>query len=319
MNGPLYIIARGLISLIQSLPLTTVARLGRLGGITAYYLDARHRKMSRRNIKAAFPEKSDAEVKDLARENFRRIGESFASAVKTAAMSIEELRPHLELDGAAIPEADGSLKQSIVFAIGHFGNFEMYARVAQFLPGFKAATTYRGLRQASFNSLMQTLREKSKCRFFERRFDAGPLKAFMNEPPVLLGLLSDQHAGVHGLCLPFLGRDCSTSAAPAIFALRYHCTLRTGICYRVGLAKWRVEIGAEIPTYADGKPRSTADIMLDVNRAFEAAVKRDPANWFWVHNRWKTTGKPTKLSGTVAAQFPAQAAPALSQSQTRNR
>ena len=28
--------------------------------------------------------------------------------------------------------------------------------------------------------------------------------------------------------------------------------------------------------------------MLDVNRAFEAAIRRDPANWFWVHNRWKT-------------------------------
>ena len=27
--------------------------------------------------------------------------------------------------------------------------------------------------------------------------------------------------------------------------------------------------------------------MLDVNRAFEVAVRRDPANWFWVHKRWK--------------------------------
>ena len=27
--------------------------------------------------------------------------------------------------------------------------------------------------------------------------------------------------------------------------------------------------------------------MRDVNRAFEAAVRRDPANWFWVHSRWK--------------------------------
>ena len=27
--------------------------------------------------------------------------------------------------------------------------------------------------------------------------------------------------------------------------------------------------------------------MGDVNRAFEAAVRRDPANWFWVHRRWK--------------------------------
>jgi KDO2-lipid IV(A) lauroyltransferase len=233
-------------------------------------------------------------------------------------MSLEELQPHIELVGADIPEAMGASKSSVVFAIGHFGNFELYARVAQYLPGFKAATTYRGLRQASFNSLMQSLREQSQCRFFERRFDAGPLKAFMNEPPVLLGLLSDQHAGVHGLCLPFFGRDCSTSAAPAIFALRYHCTLRTGICYRVGLAKWRVEVGAQIATFADGKPRSTADIMLDVNRAFEAAVRRDPANWFWVHNRWKTTGKPGKPAGTAVPQTHADTAAALPQAQTRN-
>jgi KDO2-lipid IV(A) lauroyltransferase len=89
------------------------------------------------------------------------------------------------------------------------------------------------------------------------------------------------------LRLPFFGHDSSTSAAPAIFALRYRCSLYTGICYRVGLAKWRIEAGAEIPVLENGQPRSTRAIMLEVNQAFEAAIRRDPANWFWVHNRWK--------------------------------
>jgi hypothetical protein len=31
--------------------------------------------------------------------------------------------------------------------------------------------------------------------------------------------------------------------------------------------------------------------MLDVNRAFEDAIRRDPANWFWVHKRWKPPRK----------------------------
>jgi KDO2-lipid IV(A) lauroyltransferase len=104
----------------------------------------------------------------------------------------------------------------------------------------------------------------------------------------MLGLLADQHAGTNGLRLPFLGRDCSTSAAPAIFALRYHCRLFTGICYRIGLARWRIEAGDEIATTENGQARSAEAIMRDVNRAFERAVRRDPANWFWVHNRWKT-------------------------------
>ena len=148
---------------------------------------------------------------------------------------------------ARFSSTGGEPPQSLVVGIGHFGNFELYARFGQFYPAFQCATTYRGLRQPSLNRLLQSLRGRSGCQFFERRFDAPLLRAFMNKPGVMLGLLSDQHAGNSGLRLPFLGHDCSTSAALAIFALRYHCSLRTGICYRVGLAQWRIEAGEEIP------------------------------------------------------------------------
>ena len=73
----------------------------------------------------------------------------------------------------------------------------------------------------------------------------------MNQRGVMLGLLADQSAGNQGLRLPFFGHDCSTSAAPAVFALRYNCALYTGVCYRVGLARWRIEAGEEIPTHRE--------------------------------------------------------------------
>jgi KDO2-lipid IV(A) lauroyltransferase len=90
------------------------------------------------------------------------------------------------------------------------------------------------------------------------------------------------------LWLPFLGRECSCSSAPALFALRYHTPLYTCICYRTSLAHWRIEVGARIPTLdSSGEPRPVEDITQDINLAFEKAVRRDPANWFWVHRRWK--------------------------------
>ena len=288
METPLYLLARTLVALLQALPLTWVARLGRSGGGLAYWLDKRHRRVVLRNLTMCFGgEKSPAELRALAHENFRRIGENYACAIKTAVMSFEEVRPRVEFIGdprIISPSAD-QRPRGVVAAIGHFGNFELYARFGQFAPGYKCAATYRGLRQPSINRLLQTLRERSGCLFFERRFDAAALKAFMNQPGVMLGLLSDQSGGtVRG---PFLGHECSTTAAPAIFALRYHCALITGICYRVGLARWRIEAGSEIPTRENGQPRTPAAIMGDVNRAFEVAVRRDPANWFWVHRRWK--------------------------------
>ena len=298
MDLPLYLLARALIWVLQALPLRWVARIGRAGGALAHGFDARHRRVARRNLARWLgAEVSSPQVRTLARENFRRIGENFACAVKTAAMSWEELKPHVEFVAPTMKPGPGQAPR-IVAAIGHFGNFELYARFGQFAPGYECATTYRGLRQHSLDRLLQSLRQKSGCRFFERRFEGAALKEFMREPTVILGLLADQHAGPHGLVLPFLGRACSTSPAPAVFALRYHCALYTGICYRIGLAHWRIEAGAEIPTHENDHPRSTAAMMLDVNRAFEAAVQRDPANWFWVHNRWKIQSGESQSGGS---------------------
>ncbi len=290
MDHLLYWFARAVVAVLQALPLRVVARIGRAGGALAYGIDARHRRVAVRNLTKCFgQEKSAAEIQAIARENFRRLGENYISAIKTAAMSPGELAPHFKFIGAEkiLAHATAAGPQSCVVAIGHFGNFELYARFGQYVPGFQCATTYRGLRQPSLNRLMQSLRDSSGCRYFERRTDAAALKARMTETGLLLGLLADQHASLGGARLPFFGHECSTSVAPAVFALRYHCPLHTGICYRVGLAQWEIEAGAEIATHENGHPRASEAIMRDVNRAFEIAIRRDPANWFWVHNRWK--------------------------------
>lgn len=304
----LYWLAAALIRGLQKLSLRSVARFGRACGGIVYWLDRRHRRVAIRNLTMCLgKDKTPKEIVALARENFRRIGENFACAVKTASMTMQELQDHMEFVAPVLTAvAQAAERPRLVAAIAHFGNFELYARFGQVVPGLKTATTYRGLRQDSLNGLLQSLREKSGCLFFERRFDAGPLKAFMNEHGVLLGLLADQHGGPRGLRLPFLGVECSTSAAPALFALRYSARLFTGVCYRTSLAKWRIEAGPEIATHEpDGRPRAVSEIMLEVNRAFETAVRRDPANWFWVHNRWK--GNPQALASVqnVAAPRPA--------------
>src|SRR5689334_10292050 len=127
LDDLLYFAAWLVVRLIQALPLRSVARLGRAGGGLAYYLDRRHRRVAQRNLAMCFGrEKSAQEIRALARENFRRIGENFACAAKTAAMSLEELRPHVEFVAPDLLAKPLEPKpQSVVAAIGHFGNFEL--------------------------------------------------------------------------------------------------------------------------------------------------------------------------------------------------
>jgi len=288
MDTMLYWLARVLIAAVQALPLRLVARLGRLCGALVYALDARHRRAALENLALCFGlERSPLAIRALARENFRRIGETFASAMRTATMSDDEIRAVLEIVGADHVVAAATHRQGIVVAVGHFGNFELYARGRLWAHGYQIATTYRALRQPSLNRLLQTLRAKSGCHFFERRGGAAALREAMSRGRMAVGFLADQHAGNRGLPIPFFGHICSTSAAPAVFALRYDALLSTAVCYRTALARWRIEFGPPIPTHLGDAPRPVEDIMLDVNRAFEEAIRRDPANWFWVHRRWK--------------------------------
>jgi KDO2-lipid IV(A) lauroyltransferase len=288
MNTLIYWLARALIACIQLLPLRLVARLGRAAGGLAFHLDARHRRVVLDNLNLCFGnEKSAAEIRAIAQENFRRIGENYVCSIKTAAMSVAALQPHVEYVGLEnMPKnIAGGTQGNAVVAVGHFGNFEFYARLCDLHPQRKYATTYRGLKQPGLNRLMQNLRERGNCQFFERRTGGRALRAFMAGGGATLGLFSDQSSP--GFRAPFLGHDCNTGLAPAVMALRYEAELSTVICYRIGLAKWRLELGEKIPTHENGQPRSSEAIMRDVNRAFEIAVRRDPANWFWVHRRWK--------------------------------
>jgi KDO2-lipid IV(A) lauroyltransferase len=288
MNTLLYWLGRALIAFIQLLPLPFVARIGRAGGALAFHLDARHRRVVLANLTLCFSqEKTAEEIYAIAAETFRRIGENYLSAIKTAAMSFEQLKPHLEFSGFdRLPkERPPQPARNALLAIGHFGNFELYARIHDLRPDYQGATTYRALNQPGFNRLMQTLRGQNGCLFFERRADGAKLREHLNRGGILLGLLADQSS--RGLRAPFLGHDCNTGLAPAILALRYDAELFTAICFRVGLAKWSVQAGPPIPTHENGRPRSSEAIMRDVNRALETAVRRDPANWFWVHRRWK--------------------------------
>ena len=298
MDSFFYLLARSFVFVVQLLPLKGVALTGRAGGFLFYYLDVRHRRVAVNNLLACLGNShSKKEILSLARENFCRIGEVYLSALKTAAIPSEKIGSVLSVKGGGnlclAKREDGSLP-SFLFAVGHFGNFELYAKSGVFVPGYDISTTYRGFKQKWLERLILSLRNRSGCIFFERRSEGGKLRSFMKQPGIITGLLADQSAGSSGLRLPFFGRPCSVTPAPAIFALRYNLSLHGCFCRRLGLGRWEIELYPEIPTRLNGQARPVEDIMSDINTLYESFILEDPANWFWVHNRWKNPNSAKK-------------------------
>ena len=84
--------------------------------------------------------------------------------------------------------------------------------------------------------------------------------------------------------MPFFNRLCSTSPLAATLAIRANAAVIPSAVYTSGFARWRVVVEEEIPYDPANPERLTADI----NAVLERQVRQSPADWFWVHNRWKT-------------------------------
>ena len=288
-----------IVSVVRCLPLTVVARLGRFFGRVAYSLDKRHRVRTIENLRMVFGDEwSDEKIESNARETFLRLGENYASAIKAAYMSDEQLRPHVEVRGAPYlaDPIDGPQTKNRIIAIGHFGNFELYARLGKFAGFSNGATTYRALKNPGANRVLEELRDRSDLTYFERRKDVDELKLRLREGGLALGILSDHHAGGGGIPSNFLGHACSATPAPVVLAMRYKADLYSAVVYRTSLAHWTIEIGPQIPLRSDGRLRAVGDVTQEIQDLLGDAVKRDPTNWFWVHNRWRPVKPAQKTS-----------------------
>ncbi len=295
-----YYVIMTVVTVVRCLPLLWVARLGRFCGALAYRLDGRHRRRALDNLRMVFGDEWKGEsVESLAKENFLRLGENYACAIKAAYMSNEELKPYVEVRGGhhLADPIDEPQTRNRVIAIGHFGNFELYARLGNFAGFSNGGTTYRALKNPAANRVMEELRRRSDLSYFERKKDVNALKTRLREGGLALGILSDHHAGGGGIASQFMGHACSVTPAPVVLAMRYRAGLFSAVVYRTSLAHWTIEVGPEIPLRTEAGLRSVDEVTLEVQNILGDAVRRDPANWFWVHNRWRTNGRAFTKKG----------------------
>jgi lipopolysaccharide heptosyltransferase II len=99
-----------------------------------------------------------------------------------------------------------------------------------------------------------------------------------------VGVLSDQHAGDHGLWTPFFGRLASSSPLPALLAKRTRAAVLAAAVYTTGPAQWRLVFTERF----DWNGASVAELTSRINETIEQQIRFAPEDWFWVHNRWKT-------------------------------
>ena len=108
----------------------------------------------------------------------------------------------------------------------------------------------------------------------------------------VVALLGDQDAGKRGTMVPFLGQMSATHIGAAALYLKTGVPLFIGTCARIKTQKFNLNI-RPVPLKKSGKKTQVniEDVTLAMVKELEKSIRKYPQQYFWMHRRWKTTGK----------------------------
>ena len=282
-----YLLYRAGLAIAASLPLPVLFALGEFLGSCAWLLSGKYRRLAERNVAIAFAnEKTPREMRRLVRRHFQRLGANLLCSVKLTAMPPEKILERVKVDNIEAMDREFRAGVPVVLVLSHLGTWELFAQLMPKFVGYvRNASVYQKLGNRFIDAHVRRTRGQTGLELFDRQEGFQPVIDLLRSGGGV-GVLSDQHAGDHGLWTPFFGKLASTSPLPALLAKRTRAALIAAGVYTMGPARWRMVFTERFdPPKADA---SIAALTSEINQIIEQQIRVAPEDWFWVHNRWKT-------------------------------
>jgi KDO2-lipid IV(A) lauroyltransferase len=262
--------------------------VGRRLGDVAWIALRERRRVTRENLARAFGrERSGADLRSLARRSFQHLGMNVVEACVLLFRPRSVMLSRIEVHGREHLVDAMRRGKGILILGAHLGNWELLAP-SHTLTGFPAAIVVRPLDHAILDRLVAWYRRRDGVELIpKRRAVRGILEALGRGH--MVGILLDQNASrAEGVFAPFFGVPASTSKGLAVIALRTGAPVVPAFCRRLPGGRHRIDFEAEL---RPGPDRDVTRYTTIFNGWIEAAIRRAPEQWFWMHKRWRT--RPT--------------------------
>lgn len=276
------------LAIVGRLPLESAGALGERFGSLAFLLASSERRKALDSLSRAFPDRTEPERVALARESFRHLGRSLFELACVNELDRElERRVEWPVAEQALLRRVLDRKRGVVFVSGHVGNWELLARRVAFA-GFPCSSIARETSDPRLTKLIESFRLRGNVRSIWRG-QPGAAKHMLRtlRSGEILGLVIDQDTRVQSVFVPFFGALASTPRAAADLALKTGAAVVAGFCQRQPDGRYRLSL-SEVPVPESRGEESVLALTRAMTAEIEAAIRRAPAQWVWMHRRWKT-------------------------------
>ena len=241
------------------------------------------------NLRNAFPEKTEAEIEEIARASWGNMGRLAAEYVFLDRLfdfdPFSDKPGRIEVSGIPIfLDLRDNPRPFIVFT-GHTGNFELLP-VAGAAFGLKVTVLFRPPNNPYVAQKVFDFRAKRMGNLVPSHAGSSFALARELEAGRGVGVLVDQKFR-KGLKTLFFGRDVKTNPLLPKLVRQFNCEVYPARCIRLPDNRYRLEIEPklEMPRNEAGALDLTATAQL-LNDKVESWVRENPEQWLWYHDRW---------------------------------
>lgn len=260
--------------------------------LLVYNLDKKRRNLTITNLTLAFPEKTSEEIILLSKKVYTELSRTISEILFmfTGKFDIENAIKNRDEAKEKLQNLAQNSPHGIIFMTAHFSNWELMAHfiAKNGLPMIVIGR--KGNNKLIESNITTPFREKYG------NSAASKDKAMLSMMKKLkaggtVGLLIDQKSGSkHSAKLDFFGQPAETTLSVASLKLALNPTVVPVFVVRDIDGLYELIIDEPIDYIADeieDKEKKLEAMTLKYNQALEAVIREYPAQWFWMHNRWR--------------------------------
>jgi Kdo2-lipid IVA lauroyltransferase/acyltransferase len=271
--------------LLHWLPLGAQAVLGNGFGRLLHLFGGSRRRVALRNVELCLPELSLPQRQQLVREHFQWLGRSLLERSLLWYASAERLRRLIHVEGD-VKLAERS-QRSVMWLVPHFLAVDVAGTAVQLFQSKDGCNIYT----AQSNPVLDQALRRGRYRFsnaamFTRQQSALPMvRAIRRGMPFFNPC--DMDFGLRDAAfVPFFGHPAATLLAPSKLARSLNMLVQPVVAEILpGGQGWRVKF---LPAWTDWPTDDPQADAARMNRFIEEQIRLHPAQYLWVHKRFKT-------------------------------
>ena len=277
------------------LPFKAQWQVSRTLAFLAFNLAKSRRHVVQVNVDLCFSEKSDEEKSALVKQIFHENMQGYLDSGTAWFRDINAFKDRIEVKGKDILDREMADGTGILMAGAHFSILDLAGALTSLVCDLNV--TYRPLD----NKLMNAVMMRGRYRFVQHAFHKKNVKGFissMRRGEVLWYAPDQDYGSKHSTFSPLFGRNAATITGLTFLAKSGKAKIIPYSYHRKGIKQeYVLEFYEPLP-----ETGSEEQDAANYNTWLESVIRRYPAQYLWLHKRFKTQQDPDEPNPYVKAK-----------------